>query len=282
MISNISKEKPDFRKKAHDLPHQPGVYLMRDRFNRVIYVGKARDLHKRVGSYFMPSRQTNADPKTRALIDSIWDFEIHTVKSEPEALLLEGKLIKEFRPKYNISFRDDKRFLLVKVDFVEAWPRFRLTRNKKEDGARYFGPFAHSGALRKTLTFLRKKFGVLTFGRGTPTDRELKSSTYQVPMKLADISKDQYQERVNQACEFLDGQSKEMLGLLENEMREAAAKLDFEKAAELRNMLDDLRTTTKTMRRFTRHSLPNSIDPAADLAALAEALQLPAPPKQME
>ena len=282
MTPSIPKEKPDFRKKAHDLPHKPGVYLMRDRFNRVIYVGKARDLHKRVGSYFMPSRQMSADAKTRALIDSIWEFEVHTVKSEPEALLLEGKLIKEFRPKYNISFRDDKHFLLVKVDVVEAWPRFRLTRNKKEDGARYFGPFAHSGALRKTLTFLRKKYGVLTFGRGTPTERELKSSTYQVPMKLADISEDQYRERVNQACEFLDGQSKEMLGLLENEMREAAAKLDFEKAAEIRNMLDDLRTTTKTMRRFTRHSLPSSIDPAADLVALADALQLPTPPQIME
>jgi len=282
MSNPVPKEKPDLRKKVHDLPHKPGVYLMRDRFNRVIYVGKARDLRKRVGSYFMPSRQMSADPKTRALIDSIWEFEIHTVKSEPEALLLEGKLIKEFRPKYNISFRDDKHFLMVKVDLVEDWPRFRLTRNKKEDGARYFGPFAHSGALRKTITFLRKKFGVLTFGRGTPTERELKSSTYQVPMKLADITVEQYRGRVEQACEFLDGQSKEMLGLLENEMREAAAKLDFEKAAEIRNMLDDLRATTKNMRRFTRHSLPTSIDPAADLQALADALQLPGPPRVME
>jgi excinuclease ABC subunit C len=282
MSNPVPKEKPDLRKKVHDLPHKPGVYLMRDRFNRVIYVGKARDLRKRVGSYFMPSRQMSADPKTRALIDSIWEFEIHTVKSEPEALLLEGKLIKEFRPKYNISFRDDKRFLLVKVDEQEPWPRFRLTRFKKEDGARYFGPFAHSGALRQTITFMRKKFGVLTFGRGTPTERELKSSTYQVPMKLSDITEEQYRERVKQAGDFLDGQSREMFELLDAQMREAAAKLDFEKAAELRNMLDDIRTTTKTMRRFTRHSLPTSIDPAADLCALADALQLPGPPRIME
>lgn len=86
---------------------------MRDRLNRVIYVGKARNLRKRVGQYFMPSRKMTADIKTRALLDSIWDFEFHTVNSEPEALLLEGKLIKEFRPRYNVSFRDDKRFLLV-------------------------------------------------------------------------------------------------------------------------------------------------------------------------
>ena len=89
--------------------------------------------------------------------------------SEPEALLLEGRLIKEFRPRYNISFRDDKRFLLVKADMADEWPRFRLTRFKKEDSARYFGPFAHAGALRQTLAFMRKKFGVLTFGRGAPT-----------------------------------------------------------------------------------------------------------------
>ena len=110
---SIPREKTDFRAKLHDFPHKPGVYLMRDRLNRVIYVGKARNLRKRVGQYFMPSRKMTADIKTRALLDSIWDFEFHTVNSEPEALLLEGKLIKEFRPRYNVSFRDDKRFLLV-------------------------------------------------------------------------------------------------------------------------------------------------------------------------
>src|ERR1700716_1274337 len=239
------KERPDLTKKVHEVQHKPGVYLMRDRFNRVIYVGKARDLRKRVGSYFMPSKLAQADIKTRALRDAVWDFETHTVQSEPESLLLEGKLIKEYRPRYNISFRDDKRFLVVKVDPTEEWPRFRLARFKKDDGARYFGPYAHSGALRQTLNFMRKKFGVLTFGRGTPSERELKSSTYQVPMKLADITAEQYRGRVELACEFLAGQSKELLQSLEDEMKKAAAALDFERAAELRNMLDDLRKTTK-------------------------------------
>src|SRR5438067_9354617 len=188
MTPLLHKEKPDIAHKVHELPHKPGVYLMRDRLNRVIYVGKARNLRKRVGQYFMPSRKMTADLKTRALLESIWDFEVHLVKSEPEALLLEGRLIKEFRPKYNVSFRDDKRFLLVKVDEREEWPRFRLTRINKGDGARYFGPFAHAGALRQTLTFMRKKFGVLTFGRGSPSERERRSSTYQVPMKLSDIT----------------------------------------------------------------------------------------------
>src|ERR1700755_1344935 len=216
-----TKEKPDLTKKVHGVPHKPGVYLMRDRFNRVIYVGKARDLRKRVGSYFMPSKMAVADLKTQAMLDAVWDFETHVVRSEAESLLLEGKLIKECRPRYNISFRDDKRFLLVKVDMAEEWPRFRLARFKKDDNARYFGPYAHAGALRQTLNFMRKKFGVLTFGRGVPSERELKSATYQVPVRLSEISADQYRERVMQACEFLEGKSREMIAALEEEMRKA-------------------------------------------------------------
>jgi excinuclease ABC subunit C len=277
-----AKQKPDLSKKVHDVPHKPGVYLMRDRFNRVIYVGKARDLRKRVGSYFMPSKLAQADLKTRAMLDAVWDFETHTVASEPESLLLEGKLIKEYRPRYNISFRDDKRFLLVKVDQTEEWPRFRLARFKKDDGARYFGPYAHAGALRQTLNFMRKKFGVLTFGRGSPTPRELKSSTYQVPMRLSEISAEQYRERIAEACEFLEGHSRELVTALEDEMTSAATRLDFEKAAELRNMIEDLKRTTRPTRRFTRHSLPSAIDPEADVRALGDALQLPRPPLVME
>jgi excinuclease ABC subunit C len=278
----LTKEKPDLQKKVHEVPHKPGVYLMRDRFNRVIYVGKARDLRKRVGSYFLPSKLAQADLKTRAMLDATWDFETHTVRSEAESVLLEGKLIKEYRPRYNISFRDDKRFLLVRVDMSEEWPRFRLARFKKDDGSRHFGPYAHAGALRQTLNFMRKKFGVLTFGRGSPTERELKSATYQVPVRLSEISAEQYRERVLQASEFLEGKSREMIATLEDEMRKAAKKMDFEKAAELRNMIDDLRSTTRPMRRFTRGSLPSTIDPMAEVRALADALQLPQVPRVME
>jgi excinuclease ABC subunit C len=278
----LTKQKPDLRKKVHEVPHKPGVYLMRDRFNRVIYVGKARDLRKRVSSYFLPSKLAVADIKTRAMLDATWDFETHVMRSEAESILLEGKLIKEYRPRYNISFRDDKKFLLVKVDMSEEWPRFRLTRFKKDDASRYFGPYAHSGALRQTLNFMRKKFGVLTFGRGAPTERELKSATYQVPTRLRETTAQQYRERVMQASEFLEGHSREMIATLEDEMRKAAERMDFEKAAELRNMVEDLRDTTKPMRRFTRGSLPSAIDPAGDVQALSDALQLPRLPRVME
>jgi len=285
MTPPLPKDKPDLRKKLHDLPHKPGVYLMRDRLNRVIYVGKARDLRKRVSQYFMESKKRTADAKTRALLESVWNLEWHTVRSEPEALLLEGKLIKEFRPKYNVSFRDDKRFLMVKVDMAEEWPRFRLARFKREDNARYFGPYADAGALRHTLHFMRKRFGILTFGRGAPTERELKSSSFQVHIKISGLNPGQYRQKVEEACEFIAGQSKELLGELEEEMRKAAEKLDFERAAELRNMLDDLRATMAPSRRFTRftrNTLPSTVVPEADLLALKDALQLAAPPRVME
>jgi excinuclease ABC subunit C len=132
------------------------------------------------------------------------------------------------------------------------------------------------------MAFLRKKFGVLTFGRGNPTPRELKSSTYQVPMKLSDLTPEQYRERVEQACDFLGGRSKEFIAELESEMRAAAERLDFERAAELRNMLEDLKKTTAPTRKFTRLSLPSAIDPVQDLQGLREALGLARAPRHME
>src|SRR5438045_5509401 len=114
---------------------------------------------------------------------------------------------------------------MVRVDLSEEWPRFRLARFKKDNGSRYFGPYAHAGALRQTLNFMRKKFGVLTFGRGAPTERELKSSTYQVPVRLSKIGAEQYRGRVAQACDFLEGHSREMINALEEEMRKAAEKM---------------------------------------------------------
>src|SRR3981081_1486686 len=260
---------------------------MKDRLKRVIYVGKARDLRKRLGQYFTPSRRLTADLKTRALLDSVWDFEIHLVRNEPEALLLEGKLIKEYRPKYNISFRDDKRFLLVKVNVADPIPRFQLARLKKDDGCRYFGPFAHAGALRTTLNWMKKKFGLRSC-RPIETDESDYKRCLDHIIKncsapcIRRVSLEDYHRRVLEACDFLDGQSQEMLKQIDDEMKKVAAKLEFEKAAELRNMLDDLRRTTKQVRRFTRVTLSRTIDPELDLRNLADALRLPKPPTVME
>ena len=235
----------DIQARLRDVPHKPGMYVMRDRLKRVIYVGKARDLRKRLSHYFTPSRQMRADPKTRALIDSIWEFEWHIVRSEAEAVLYEGRLIKDFRPKYNVSFRDDKRFLLVRVNPSDPWPRFQLTRLRKDDGARYFGPFAHSGALRATLSAIRKKFGIRSCRPVVPGERDyrhcldhiIKNCSAPCIGKIAQVD---YLRRVDEACEFLDGESRQIIEQVETEMRVAAEKLDFEKAAQLRNLLDDL------------------------------------------
>ena len=141
----------NLKEKVRRLPHSPGVYLMKDRLGQTIYVGKAKDLKKRVSTYFQASRKlTIAQPKIRAMIDLIENFETIDVNSEAEALLLEGQLIKKYRPRYNTDFTDDKRFLLVRVDLREPLPRFRLTRNRVDSRSRHYGPFAHSGDLRKT------------------------------------------------------------------------------------------------------------------------------------
>ncbi len=273
--------------KLREVPHQPGVYLMRDRLNRIIYVGKARDLRRRLANYFTPSRLTRADLKTRALIESIYDFEYHLVKSDAEAVLFEGKLIKEWRPKYNISFRDDKRFLLVRLDLSEPLPRFQMTRFRKEDGARYFGPFPNAGALRSTLRTMIKKFGIRSCRPNEPTEKDFKHCLDHIIQNcsapcIQRVTREEYHERVVAACDFLEGKSKAMLQSIEKEMQQAAEKLDFEKAASLRNLFHSLQETTRPTRRFTRTSLPNSIDPKADIIELGELLYLPKTPEVME
>ncbi|MFZ4766877.1 MAG: excinuclease ABC subunit UvrC [Roseimicrobium sp.] len=287
---SLPREKPDLQKLLHDVPHQPGVYVMRDRLHRVIYVGKARDLRKRLSSYFVPSNARRADIKTKALIESIWDFETHTVRNEAESLLLEGRLIKDFRPRYNISFRDDKRFLLVKVQMADPFPRFTLTRMKKDDGARYFGPFAHSGALRTTLNWMNKQFGLRVCRPLRPDESDYKHCSNDIIKKCAApcvgrISPEDYRARIAEACDFLDGKSRELVTALQEEMQKAAERLDFERAAELRDMIEDFKTTlrpTRSFERGARAKVMSTLDPEADVRELQEYLHLEQPPLVME
>jgi excinuclease ABC subunit C len=277
------------RAKLSALPHKPGVYLMKDRFGTVIYVGKALDLRKRVNQYFHPSRRHGWDLKLNALVEAIHDLDVHVVRSEPEALLLEGKLIKEFQPRYNVSFKDDKRFLLLKVNLNDPIPRFTLTRLRQEDGARYFGPFPNAGALRGTLATMRRQFNLRGCRPLTPTEADHKHCLYgnlkwcTAPC-INNVTHDQYLDQVRAACDFLGGQCQELCAQLEDEMRKAAAKLDFEKAAELRDTVANLRATTRKTEKFTRvpYTLPLAIDPVTDLAELGRALGLPKPPERIE
>ena len=277
------------RKKLGVLPHKPGIYLMKDRFGTVIYVGKARDLRKRVSQYFHSSRRPGWDLKFNALVDAIHDFDIHVVRSEPEAFLLEGKLIKEFHPRYNISFRDDKRFLMLKVNMNDPIPNFAFTRLKKDDGARYFGPFSNSGALRNTLALVRRQFNLRGCRVFAPGAADYKHCLY-AHLKyctapcVGNVTREQYLDQVNAACDFIAGQCHEMKGQLEAEMRKAAAAQDYEKAAGLRDLISDLKETTKKTERFERvpYTLPLAIDPQQDLAELAKALGLREPTQRIE
>src|SRR5258705_2035155 len=238
----------NIHKKLGALPHKPGIYLMRDRFGTVIYVGKARDLRKRVSHYFQPSRRMGWDLKFKALIEAIQDFDCHVVRSEPEALLLESKLIKEFHPRYNVSFRDDKRFLMLKVNLNDPIPRFTLTRIRQDDGARYFGPFPNSSALRSTLALVRRQYHLRGCRPLTPTERDYKHCLY-AHLKyctdpcICNVNREQYIDQVKAACEFLAGQCEEMQDQLEGEMRKAAASQEYERAAELRDLIHDLHRT---------------------------------------
>ncbi len=277
------------RKKLGQMPHKPGVYLMKDRFGTVIYVGKARDLHKRVSTYFHPSRRMGWDLKFNALIEAVHDLDTYTVRSEPEALLLEGKLIKEYHPRYNISFRDDKRFLLIKVNLNDPIPRFMLARLRQDDGARYFGPFAHSASARHTLTLARRKFNLRGCRPFTPGEEDYKHCLYghlkycTAPC-IGNISLDDYRQQVVAACEFLAGQTGEMERELDEQMKKAAAAEDFEKAAQFRDALNDLRLTTQKTKKFPRipYNLPVALDPAGDVTELYKALDLPASPTRIE
>ncbi|MBK8000304.1 MAG: excinuclease ABC subunit UvrC [Verrucomicrobia bacterium] len=262
---------------------------MKDRFGTVIYVGKARDLRKRVSQYFHPSRRMGWDLKLNALVDAIHDLDVHVVKSEPEALLLESKLIKEFHPRYNVSFRDDKRYLLLKVNLHDPIPRFTLTRLRTDDGARYFGPFAHSGALRNTLAMVRRQFNLRGCRPLTPNESDYKHCIYgnlkwcTAPC-IGNVTRDQYLEQVRAACDFLDGQCDEIAGQLEAEMKKAAIAQDYERAAQLRDAIADLKRTTRRTEKFERipYTLPLAIDPQRDLEELGRALGLNAAPQRIE
>lgn len=276
----------NLKEKVRRLPDKPGVYLMKDRLGRILYVGKAKALKKRVSSYFTPSRAMTVHPKIRALIGLIHDFDTIEVKSEPEALLLEGKLIKQWKPRYNTDFIDDKRFLLVRVDLAETLPRFRLTRLRKEDHSRYFGPFAHSGLLRTTLAKMRRQFGILL---GDATPQLLPDGRWQLYDDVRQeiyvleniVDRETYRARVNGACEFLEGKSREWLEALRVEMAQAAEKQNFEQAAELRDIVFALEKTLQKTRKFERDRPVVTPDVEA-IAELGRALGLDPAPRTLE
>ena len=234
------------KKKLQTLPDRPGCYLMRDRRGTIIYVGKAVSLRKRVRSYFRDASLRSASPKLRSLVHSVADLEFVPTRNEAEAILTEGRLIKDYRPRYNVSFRDDKRFLLIRADLAEPFPRLRLCRFERPDGARYFGPYASSAAARMALDFAEKKFGLRKCSPRVPDATTCRHCINDIVRYcsapcVGRIGEAEYRGRVEEAAAFLRGEKGELLRRMREEMERLSAALEFERAAALRDRIEQMR-----------------------------------------
>ena len=236
------------RSRLKDLPTGPGCYIMRDRRGVIIYIGKAKNLRRRVSSYFRPGARHT--PKVQSMVDTVHDFEFMTVRNEAEALLTEASLIKKHKPRFNILMRDDKRYLALRADPSAKWPRFTCCRIVREDGARYFGPFPSAAVVRTAKDFVEKRYGIRECDALIPDDECHRHCladvirTCSAPC-LGRISPADYRARFDEACEFLSGHRRDVLEDLKSRMASAAADRDFEKAARLRDTLSALRDMTK-------------------------------------
>ncbi len=278
------------KSKWRQTPHSPGVYLMKGEGGRIIYVGKAKDLHRRLANYFSPSRATLENGKTRALIAAIVDFDYYEVRNDQESLILEQKLIKEYRPHYNVQLRDDKRYFLLRASRQDELPRFSLVRLRKQDGARYIGPFVHAGALKETLEWVNHHFRLRTCTCRRPGEEEYRHCHDDVIRHcsapcIGRISPEDYRAQFDAALSLFEGGARQKyIDELTQEMNAAAEALEFEQAARLRDIRENLTRTLEPARRFAHGmlDLPGTVNPAADLAELATALGMPEPPRVME
>ncbi len=258
-----------YRPRTGDIPDSPGVYRFRDGHGRVIYVGKAKSLRQRLTSYF--ADLTLLHPRTQTMVTTASSVEWTVVDTEVEALQLEYSWIKEFEPRFNVKYRDDKSYPYLAVTMGEEYPRVQVMRGAKRKGTRYFGPYAHAWAIRETVDLLLRVFPVRTCSNGVFA----RAGQVGRPCLLGYIDKcsapcvgtvdaARHREIAEDFCAFMSGQTQRFVRQLEREMREAAESLEFERAARLR---DDIGALTKALER-TAVVLPDGTD--ADVFGLAE------------
>lgn len=227
------------------LPSQPGVYLMHDEKDEIIYVGKAISLKNRVRQYFQSSRNKTA--KIEQMVSRIARFEYIITDSELEALVLECNLIKEHQPRYNTMLKDDKAYPYIRVTVGEDYPRVLFARTMKKDKSRYFGPYTSAGAVKDTIDLIHKLYKIRTCNRSLPKDVGKERPCLNYHIKQCDapcqgyISKEDYAEHVAQALEFLNGRYDKLLKTLEEKMMTASDAMDFEKAIEYRDLLESVK-----------------------------------------
>lgn len=249
------------------LPHKPGVYIMHDEADAIIYVGKAISLRNRVRSYFRES--TNKSPKIEKMVEKIARFEYIITDSELEALVLENNLIKEYSPKYNTMLKDDKTYPYIKVTVAEDFPRVLFSRQMKKDKARYFGPYTSAAAVKDTIELLNKLYQLRTCSRNLPKEigNDRPCLNYHIKQCMAPcqgyISKEAYRERVEQALDFLSGSYDKLLKDLEAKMRAASENMEFEEAARYRDLYQSVKQVAQ------KQKITDSAGEDKDIIALA-------------
>lgn len=257
----------DFEEELKKLPHAPGVYLMHDKGDAIIYVGKAVNLHNRVRSYFR--KIVGRGPQIDRMVEQIARFEYIVTDSELEALVLENNLIKEYSPKYNTMLKDDKTYPYIKVTLGEEYPRILFSREMKKDKSRYFGPYTSAAAVKDTIDLMNKLYQLKTCNRRLPRDIGLERPclNYHIKQCAAPcqdyISKEAYRERVEQALDFLNGNYKPILRELEQKMTEASESMEFEEAARCRDLLNSVKSVAQ------KQKITDSDGEDKDIIALA-------------
>lgn len=226
------------------LPNKPGVYVMRDKNDTIIYVGKAISLKNRVRQYFRKNNKTARIEKMVSLIDH---FEYIVVDNEAEALILECNLIKKNRPKFNVLLKDDKTYPYIKIDIKSDYPGVFITRRVINDGSKYFGPYANPGAAKEMIDFIKQKYKIRQCR--TLKNRERPCLNYHINRCLAPcmgyVTPQEYKKQIDEIIDLLEGKTEKIIKELENQMQEASIKLEFEKAAELRDRIQSIKRVSE-------------------------------------
>ncbi|HEU5433220.1 MAG TPA: exonuclease domain-containing protein, partial [Thermomicrobiales bacterium] len=236
------------------VPKAPGVYLMRDKYDRIIYVGKAKNLRDRVGSYF--SQPLGYTRKMDGLLESLERVEVEVVGSELEALLLESQLIRRYQPRYNRALRAHEQYPFIRVDVVNPWPRITLAKNRRDDGARYFGPYRNASSARQTVELLNRIVPLRTCPRSFKNARSYGSPCLELDLGrclgpcVGKADRDAYRALVRDVLAFLDGDEATLYALLHGALTDAAAALDFERAARLRREIEIAHSVVEAQRRL--------------------------------
>lgn len=258
----------NFEEELKKLPPKPGVYIMHDKDDTIIYVGKAISLRNRVRSYFRES--TNKSPKIEKMVTKIARFEYIVTDSELEALVLENNLIKEHSPRYNTMLKDDKTYPYIKVTTGEEYPRVLFSRQMKKDKSRYFGPFTSAAAVKDTIELINKLYRLRTCNRVLPRDIGLDRPclNYHIGQCSAPcqgmITKEEYREQVDKALDFLNGNFKPILTDLQQKMEEASENLDFEEAIRYRDLYNSVKQVAQ------KQKITDSNGEDKDIIALAK------------